>query len=123
MPVVDFKLVKEEMEEAQDMNVMQVLIRSSLAHGADNTPHLLILTDKAIYWGGTADMANEFNRISLASVIESKMAGRSLWETVKLTHMEIDGEKTIYITPFIGEFHMPEKDMESMELLIQRCAP
>jgi|GEM_PF-4615500 len=120
MPIIDFKSVKEELDEAEHMHIMQVLVRGSLTHGADNRPYLLIMTDKVIYWGGTPDLQNRFNRIPISSVMEAAIAGRYMWESIKLTHMEIEGERTVYITPFKGDYSRPEKDAESMDLILGR---
>ena len=121
MPNVDFSNIKDELEEAGEMHVISVLIRSNLHHGADNRPAVLILTDKTIFWGGTADMSNSFNRIPLSSIVCAESAGVGPLECIKISHMEIDGEKTIFVTPFTGHPSLPKKDPETTKLILEKC--
>ena len=120
MPDVDFELILDEAESANSLEVMPVLVRSSLLHGADNSPEMAIITDKVLYFGGSESMGGRFKRISLNSVVGSSKAGILLWECVRLTHMELEGEKTVYLCPFTGSPSAPRKDREFMELLLRR---
>ena len=121
MPLVGLDIVWDELEDAKSMDLMRVLVRKNLFHGADNTPHLLILTDKAMYWGGTKGTGNAFNRIPLKSVLESRIRGFSIWQTIELIHMEIGGEEKIFVTPYTGDCESPEKDPDAMRMIVDRC--
>ena len=118
MPLVDFNTVSNELELTENIRVMSALIRSSLAHGADNKPAMVILTDDAIFWGGSEAMSGNFQRVSLKSIISSERTGKLIWECVEVRHMDLDGEKTIYLCPFTGSPSAPLKDRESMDALI-----
>ena len=120
MPEVGFELILDEVESADSVEVMPVLVRSSLLHGADNRPEIAIITDKVLYFGGSRARGGQFKRIPLNSVVASSKAGVLLWECVRLTHMELDGERTVYLCPFTGSPSLPRKDQESMGLLLGR---
>jgi hypothetical protein len=123
MPEVSSDSVFEEVGQSSDIRFMSALVRSSLFHGADNKPALLILTKDALFYGGSNAMRGRFQRVPLRSVVESSKAGSLLWECVKLTHMELEGEKTVYLCPFTGSPAMPKKDSESMDELINHLKP
>ena len=118
MPVVDFGVVSDELESADHLKVMSALVRSNLAHGVDNRPALIILTDKTLFYGGTEATGGRFKRIPLRSIVNASKSGRLLWECVELRHMDVDGEKTVYICPFTGSLGSPRKDTESMDTLL-----
>jgi hypothetical protein len=117
MPLVDFDTVSDELDEAQSIRVMTAMVRSSLLHGADNKPSVVILTDKALYWGGCVATGGKFHRVPLNSIVKSGKKGKSLWECVELRHMEIGGEEKVYLCPFTGTPNAPKRDEESMEEL------
>ncbi len=119
MALVDFKTVSGELDSADYMRVMRALVRSSLLHGSDNRPAVVILTDKALYYGGTEDLGRRFHRVSLKSVSKASMTGRLLWECVELTHMGLSGEETVYICPFTGSLNAPRKDAGSLNVLLE----
>lgn len=123
MPEVDFGVVKEELKHAGYMHVFPVLVRSSLFHGSDNRPATMIVTDKCIYWGGTVDRGNTFQRIPVKSINCLRKSGKTLWECIHISHMEIDGAKDLFVCPFKGEPSVPEKDMDSFELLLSLFNP
>ena len=118
MPVVDFSVVSDELDDAEHLNVMAALIRSSLLHGADNRPAVLIMTDKTLFYGGTEATGGKFKRIPLRSVVSASRAGRMLWDCVEVRHMDIEGEEKVYICPFTGSLGSPRRDVESMKELI-----
>ena len=118
MPVVDFNIVSEELEDAEHLTVMPALVRSSVVHGADNTPAVLILTDKTLFYGGSAADGGWFRRVPLKSVVSACKAGGLIWECVELRHMDVEGEMRVYICPFTGSLGSPRRDLESMELLL-----
>ena len=119
MPAIDFDGMMEEIGDAQSMTVMQALVRSKLAHGADNRPAMLVLTENTLFWGGSEATGGRFNRIPLKSIVKSGRAGRFIWECIKVTHMEVEGERTVYVCPFSGDPAKPRKDRESMEYLLK----
>jgi hypothetical protein len=114
MPLVDFDTMSGEMEAAKSVRVMQALIRSSLLHGSDNRPAMVVLTDDALFWGGCEATGGKFHRVPLKSVIASSKEGKLIWECVMLRHMDLEGERTLYICPFTGPPGSPKKDMESL---------
>ena len=116
---MDFEFVMEELETAVEVRVMQALVRSSLGHGADNMPAVLLLTEKALFYGGRHDQGGRFHRVPLSSVTGLRRVGKLVWESIELRHMEIDGEKRVYICPFMGEPATPKKDVESMDYLLK----
>jgi len=120
MPLVDFDTVLEEIGNAEEILFMQALVRSKLAHGADNMPVFLIVTEDALFWGGSVGTDGMFHRIPLKSVVKAGRAGMLLWECVEITHMEYDGEKTAYLCPFTGHHSKPSKDKASTEALLSR---
>lgn len=123
MSQIDFGAVKEELGEAGHMHVMQALVRRSPYHGGGNRPVTLIVTDKAMYFGGTESDKSKFKRISLKSVTSSSKKGFSLWECVKVTHLGLAGEETFYICPFEGSHLAPKKDRQMLELLLSILNP
>ena len=118
MPLVDFDTLSDELGSAEYMRVMYALVRTTLAHGADNLPAMLILSDDALFWGGSEAEEGKFHRVPLKSITGSAKVGRLLWECVELKHMELEGEKTIYLCPFTGPPQNPRKDSQSMEELL-----
>ena len=120
MALVDFGLVSDELALADDMWVMKALVRGSLLNPASNRPGVLVLTDKVLYWGGTPKMMSRFHRVPLKSVTSVNRVGRFIWECVKLTHLDIEGEKSLYICPFKGDCGKPKRDDASISQLIRR---
>jgi hypothetical protein len=120
MPVVDFEAVAEELESSEHLRVMSALVRSSLVSGADNKPAMLFLTENALFFGGSDAMGGIFHRIPLRSVISCGRKGKLVWECVEVRHMELEGERTVYLCPFKGSPSMPKKDDESMADLLSR---
>jgi hypothetical protein len=118
MPQVDFDQVLDELDGALSVRVMYAMVRSNLLHGADNKPSMVILTDRALFWGGSEATEGKFHRVPLKGIIKSQKAGKFMWECVKVKHMEIEGEKTVYICPFTGPVAIPRKDVEAMDALI-----
>jgi hypothetical protein len=118
MPYVDFGDISTEVEDASWLEVMPALVRTSLFHGADNQPAVVIVTDKVLYIGGTEATDYRFRRIPLKSVVDADLAGRSLWECVRVVHLDIEGEKRIFICPFTGSLGKPVRDGESMNALL-----
>ncbi|MFH1055366.1 MAG: hypothetical protein V1744_04660 [Candidatus Altiarchaeota archaeon] len=119
MPLVDFDTVSDEIEDAGSIRVMQALIRSSLYHGADNRPAMLILSDKTLFYGGGEADGGRFRRVPVQSITRLAKVGLLIWECVELKHMEIEGERKMYICPFTGQPGRPRKDYESMEQLLK----
>ncbi len=123
MSEVDFGLVKDELEDAEHMHVMQVLVRASLYHGLGNRPNTLIVTDKALYLGGSQESGGKFKRIPIKSINSSSKAGFLLWECVEISHMGLGGVERIYLCPFSGNHLAPLKDREMLELLLSILNP
>jgi len=118
MASIDLDVLSDELESPGGLKVMSALIRSSLYHGADNRPALVILTDEVMYLGGSESTGGMFQRIPLKSIVASSRVGVSIWECVEVRHIDIEGEKTIYICPFTGSPAAPRKDSESMDVLL-----
>jgi|WetSurMetagenome_2_1015567.scaffolds.fasta_scaffold492183_2 hypothetical protein len=123
MPLVDFDVVLEEAGDAAETRFMTVLVRSSLVHGADNIPAVILLTDKTLFFGGSEATGGKYHRVPLRSITASAKAGGLLWECVMVRHMDIEGEKTVYLCPFTGSPASPAKDRESLEELLSRLRP
>lgn len=119
MPEVDFDKIHEMVGESDDLRIMQVLVRSSLASGADNIPALAIVSKDALYYGGSEAMGGKFKRVSRRSIVKSRKVGKAVWECIELKHMEIDGERTIYVCPFSGHPNRPIKDDAAMAYLLE----
>ncbi len=119
MSLIDFKSVSDELDEADVMHVMQVLVRPHLLHGADNRPAVAVLTDKVIYLGGTEDVKKRFERIPLKSITSCKRRGALIWECIMVKYIGLEGEQKLYLCPFEGHHSTPKKDNESMELLLK----
>ena len=117
MPLIDFKVVKEGLGECDCLLIVQALVRKRLYTSIGNEPTILILTEDSLYWGGTEFQKKQFNRIPLKSIMDGGRCGWFMFETVKITHMEIYGEETHYFTPFIGSKDLPIKDRPALDLL------
>lgn len=120
MGEVPFDTVSEELSEARELTLMQVLVRSSLYNAYDNRPAIAILTDNAMFYGGQAGREHRFERVPYKSVVHAEKRGTLLWECLELTHMDLEGERKVYVCPFKGKPHKPVKDEDAMNKLQAR---
>lgn len=118
MPMIAPSVLVEELTDVSFLKMMPALVRTSLVSGSDNRPALLVLTDTTLYIGGTRFTAGRYSRIPLRSIVDAKKSGTSLWECIKVTHLEVAGEKTIYICPFSGKAQTPKKDGQQLQELL-----
>ncbi|MBU0761711.1 MAG: hypothetical protein KKD39_01685 [Candidatus Altiarchaeota archaeon] len=123
MTHVDFGFIKNELSDADYMHVMQVLVRKSLYHGVGNIPATVILTDNALYFGGTENDGKKFRRIPLNSINSTSKRGWFLWECIEIRHMGLEGEERFFICPFKGSHMAPKKDVDAMDLLLSILNP
>ncbi|VVB53105.1 Uncharacterised protein [uncultured archaeon] len=115
--LVDFGDVKTDMWEAEVVRVMQVLTRRSLWWGNQNFPHLLVVTEEHIFFGGTEDTKNQFHKIPLANVIHAKKRGMNFLTCVEVRYLYEGEHQTIYITPFTGPPELPKIDEDRLKEL------
>ncbi len=120
MPVVDFEMLTGEVAESEELMVYQALARSSLLHGADNKPVIFVMSDKVVYIGGSVATQGRFTRIPRNSILVIRTMGLLRWECLELTHLDIEGEKKIYLCPFTGSPELPVKDMSSLDNILSK---
>jgi hypothetical protein len=123
LSLVEFKLVKDELDEAEYMQVLQVLVRESLYSGRTNRPATLIVTDKALYFGGAEGTDKKFKRIPKKSINSASKVGALLWECIEVRHLGLEGEARFYLCPFTGSHLAPKKDREQFDLLLSLLKP
>jgi hypothetical protein len=116
MGFVDYETFRGELSLARDLCVCTVLVRGSLYHGADNRCATLFLTDKSIFLEEAGD-AGRLRRIGLNSARAEK-TGFAVWECIRISYLELEGESVIYVCPFTGDRRMPKKDHIMMERIV-----
>jgi hypothetical protein len=123
MSDVDFGFIKNEVENASFVYVMQALVRKSIYHHIGNHPVILIATDEAIYLGGTKGYGGRFRRISKKSIESLLKRGVFLWECVEVKYFGLGGVESLFICPFSGSEIAPKKDRELFDVLLSIFRP
>lgn len=117
LELVDFGRVKDDLSCADFMHVYPVVARRFIWSTHDQTPCVLILTNKCIYYGGVKSTKNKFYRIMFEDVVDVSLGNMLHWKSIKLEFKLGRRQKAVHICPLKETGERLEADLTDMKEL------